>query len=331
MTDDPTAPPLEVQRGVVLPQVRTAPGVELFSIGGGLNPSTGIAPDAQGGAPADVAAREEAPAAETGAVIPVSHVASGGALELSTPARRSRARLVVLGGVAAAVLVAVPLAVLSQGGHDRSPVRSAAGGHGSNPTNPAVPAPSWPAGSQPPSPLPAGGVNDPSTSPKASPDQTGPGGKRATGGGKAGGGAPNGTSPGGQAPVHTSSTRSIVSNASNRCISVSARKAKDGSPLQIWDCGGASWQKWTVESDGTVRSMGMCMDVAWGSSDNGTAIQLARCHGGSAQHFDLNAAGDLVNLGSYKCVDVQDKDTSNGTRLQLWECGGTPNQKWSAV
>jgi hypothetical protein len=112
---------------------------------------------------------------------------------------------------------------------------------------------------------------------------------------------------------------------------VSARKAEDGSPLQIWDCGGASWQKWSFKSDGTVRSMGMCMDLAWGSSDDGTTIQLARCHGGPAQHFDLNGAGDLVNTGADKCVDVKDKRTGNGTGLQLWQCAGTSNQKWSAV
>jgi hypothetical protein len=332
VTDDPTAPPLEVRRGVVLPQVRTAPGVELFSIGGGLNPSTAAPMDTPGeAAPAEApeAGTEVGAEAGTGAVIPVSHLASGRALERQAPAGRSRARLVILGGVAAAVLVAVPLAVLSGGGHGRSPVRSAADGHGPNVTNPAAPAPSWPGGSQPPSPLPSDGVSGPPTTSKASPG--GPGGKRAAGGGKADGGANHGTSPGRQASAQTSSARAIVSHASDRCISVSARKAKDGSPLQIWDCGGSAWQKWTVESDGTVRSMGMCMDVAWGSSDDGTAIQLARCHGGSAQHFDLNSAGDLVNLGSYKCVDVRDQDTANGTRLQLWECGGTSNQKWSAV
>lgn len=70
---------------------------------------------------------------------------------------------------------------------------------------------------------------------------------------------------------------------------------------------------------------------SWGSDEDGTVIQLVRCHGGPAQHFTLNGAGDLVNLGSGKCVDVTDMETANGTRLQLWECGGTPNQKWSAV
>jgi hypothetical protein len=54
-----------------------------------------------------------------------------------------------------------------------------------------------------------------------------------------------------------------------------------------------------------------------GSSDDGTVIQLVRCHGGPAQHFVLNGDGELLNLGSGKCVDVVDMETANGTRLQL--------------
>jgi hypothetical protein len=72
------------------------------------------------------------------------------------------------------------------------------------------------------------------------------------------------------------------------------------------------------------------MDVAWGSSANGTAIQLATCNGGPAQQFTLNAALDLVNPQTNKCVDVKDQQTANGTRLQLWECSGRDNQKWTS-
>ncbi|MGW4729723.1 ricin-type beta-trefoil lectin domain protein [Streptomyces shenzhenensis] len=124
-------------------------------------------------------------------------------------------------------------------------------------------------------------------------------------------------------------TYSIVSAASGRCIDITDSGKADGTPLQIWDCTGAGWQRWTFASDGTLRSQGLCMDVAWGSRDNGAAIQLAKCSGNPAQQFRLNAAGDLVNPQADKCVDSKDQGTANGTRLQLWECGGTANQKWS--
>ncbi len=126
------------------------------------------------------------------------------------------------------------------------------------------------------------------------------------------------------------SGRLLVSLASGRCIDVTGGEPRDGTPLQIRDCTGGARQTWRFEPDGSVRSMGLCMDVAWGSADDGAVVQLVRCHGGPAQHFVLNRAGDLVNLGSGKCVDVTDMETANGTRLQQWECGGTSNQKWRA-
>ncbi|TFV33512.1 hypothetical protein E4K10_35610 [Streptomyces sp. T1317-0309] len=123
---------------------------------------------------------------------------------------------------------------------------------------------------------------------------------------------------------------SIWSHASGRCIDVSGGRGNDGTPLDIWDCGGTARMKWQFMSDGTVRAMGKCMDVAWGSSANGAVIQLANCSGNPAQQFRLNSAHDLVNPQADKCVDVKDEGTGNGTRLQLWSCNGQDNQKWSS-
>ncbi|UUU25050.1 ricin-type beta-trefoil lectin domain protein [Streptomyces sp. DSM 40750] len=123
----------------------------------------------------------------------------------------------------------------------------------------------------------------------------------------------------------------IIGRGSNRCIDVKTGadgEGKDGTPLWIWDCLGGANQKWDFRGDGTVRSLGLCMDVAWGSRDDGAVIQLARCSGNPAQQFVLSTEGDLVNPQADKCVDVKDNGTGNGAKLQLWTCAGTPNQKW---
>lgn len=120
----------------------------------------------------------------------------------------------------------------------------------------------------------------------------------------------------------------IVGYASSRCVGVSTHKGSDGSPLTLQGCGGDAWQKWVFASDGSVRSMGLCMDIATASASNGAGIQLAHCNGGWAQKFNLNGSHDLVNTTIGKCVDAKDSGTSAGTRLQLWDCGGTSNQKW---
>ncbi|GGN05911.1 RICIN domain-containing protein [Streptomyces fuscichromogenes] len=126
----------------------------------------------------------------------------------------------------------------------------------------------------------------------------------------------------------TVSGDAIVGYASSKCIEVSAHAGKDGSPLRLWGCDGDAWQKWVFKSDGSVRSMGLCLDIANASQDNGAVIQLATCNGGWAQRFNLNSSHDLVNSVIGKCVDAKDAGTANGTRLQLWDCAGTSNQKW---
>ena len=96
----------------------------------------------------------------------------------------------------------------------------------------------------------------------------------------------------------------------------------------MWDCNGTGAQSWTFYSDGTVRALGKCMDVAWGSTANGAVIQLVGCNGNPAQKFVLSGAGDLVNPQANKCVDIKDWNGNSGARLHTWECAGTANQKW---
>lgn len=115
----------------------------------------------------------------------------------------------------------------------------------------------------------------------------------------------------------------------NRCVDVKDAQsgtAKDGTALQLWDCANSTNQKWAFSSDGTVRSMGLCMDLAWASTDDGTQIQLVKCNGGWAQRFTLNGSHDLVNPQADKCVTAD--GTGNGARLVLRSCNGSSSQKW---
>ncbi|MHC3472986.1 ricin-type beta-trefoil lectin domain protein, partial [Streptomyces sp. 7R007] len=156
--------------------------------------------------------------------------------------------------------------------------------------------------------------------------------KSRSGSGSSGGGTKSGGSTK-ASPKQTAQVvgQLIIGQGSDRCIDVTDGDdgvGRDGTRLQLWDCAGSANQKWDFRGDGTVRSLGMCMDVAWGSKDDGAAIQLARCSGNPAQQFVLSQAGDLVNPQADKCVDATDNGTGNGTKLQLWTCSGTPNQKW---
>ncbi|MEU6481554.1 ricin-type beta-trefoil lectin domain protein [Streptomyces sp. NPDC047017] len=195
----------------------------------------------------------------------------------------------------------------------------------SAPPSPVVAAPPPPQASSAP---PQGGGGDTPTQQPAAPGGNGGGGGSGSGGG-GGGGAPAQPKP--KPKPAKPVGQIIIGQQSNRCVDVPGAQngqGKDGTKLQLWDCAGSANQRWDFRGDGTVRSVGMCMDVAWGSRDDGAAIQLARCSGNPAQQFVLSTQGDLVNPQANKCVDAVDNGTGNATRLQLWTCAGTPNQKW---
>ncbi|OQR60929.1 hydrogenase expression protein [Streptomyces maremycinicus] len=155
-------------------------------------------------------------------------------------------------------------------------------------------------------------------------------------GGSTGSGGGSGSGSGGSGDTKTTAPvpgAVIIGTGSDRCIDITGAqngKGKDGTPLQLWDCAGSANQKWVFKSDGTVRALGLCMDVAWGSKDDGAVIQVANCSGNPAQQWVLSQYGDLVNPQADKCIDAKDQGTGNGTKLQLWTCSGTPNQKWRA-
>ncbi|MFE6976998.1 ricin-type beta-trefoil lectin domain protein [Streptomyces sp. NPDC057682] len=118
-------------------------------------------------------------------------------------------------------------------------------------------------------------------------------------------------------------------NGSGKCLDATGNSGADGTPVQIWDCTGAANQRWTLQSDGSVRTLGACLDVTGGSTENGAKVQLYTCNGTAAQRWSYNAAtGDLVSTAADKCLDVVDRSTANGARTQIWTCTGAANQKW---
>ncbi|GAA1647493.1 glycoside hydrolase family 16 protein [Actinoplanes couchii] len=123
----------------------------------------------------------------------------------------------------------------------------------------------------------------------------------------------------------------LKSNLNGRCIDIPSGNTADGTRLQMYDCNGLAPQKWTFNSDGTLRAMGKCMDPAGGALANGTPIQLVTCNGNPVQRFTLSGAGDLVNISANRCVDIVENNSANGARLQLWDCAGTANQKWKVA
>ncbi|MEV6929580.1 RICIN domain-containing protein [Dactylosporangium sp. NPDC051485] len=121
--------------------------------------------------------------------------------------------------------------------------------------------------------------------------------------------------------------RAIAGLQSGLCLSANA--GKDGAALTIARCDGSAVQHWEALSDGTIRSVGLCMDAAWGSTDSLTQIQVALCSGKPAQQWRLSTSNNnLVGVQSNKCADVYQQATAPGSAVKLYPCNGQSNQKW---
>jgi ricin-type beta-trefoil lectin protein len=122
----------------------------------------------------------------------------------------------------------------------------------------------------------------------------------------------------------------LQSADSKRCVDVKDGRAgsgNDGTPLQVWDCTKGAGQTWAFNPDGTVRSLGQCMDLAWGSIAENTPVQLVACNGNAAQQFRVTQKNELINPAAEgKCVTADKGD--NGGRLFLRRCTGAPEQQW---
>ena len=126
----------------------------------------------------------------------------------------------------------------------------------------------------------------------------------------------------------TSPRTGPVTGYQGLCLDVRGASSADRTPVQVYNCNGSGAQQWTVQSDGTVQTLGKCLDVNAAGTADGTLVQLYSCNGTGAQNWQPQPNGALLNPNSGKCLD----DTSfggSGTQLEVWDCNGGANQKWT--
>ena len=123
-------------------------------------------------------------------------------------------------------------------------------------------------------------------------------------------------------------TTGPVTGYQGLCLDVRGANSADSTPVQVYTCNGTNAQQWTVESNGTLQSLGKCLDVAAAGTANGTKVQLYTCNGTGAQVWQPQSNGELINPNSGKCLDDTGSGGS-GTQVQIWACGGGSNQLWT--
>ena len=58
------------------------------------------------------------------------------------------------------------------------------------------------------------------------------------------------------------------------CLDDRSASTADFNPIQVYTCNGTSAQQWTVESNGSLEVLGMCLDVDAAGTTDGTLVDL---------------------------------------------------------
>jgi hypothetical protein len=117
-----------------------------------------------------------------------------------------------------------------------------------------------------------------------------------------------------------------------KCLDLPDSMTMNGTSLMIWDCNGATNQRWSLGADGLIRSAvdtNKCIDLPNWQSADGTWLQIWDCNGATNQQWTHNSDNSITGyLGS--CVDLFGANTTNATGIDYYHCAGQWNQQWSA-
>jgi non-reducing end alpha-L-arabinofuranosidase len=100
--------------------------------------------------------------------------------------------------------------------------------------------------------------------------------------------------------------------------------------VNLWGCqSGAIDQHWTHNTDGSLETLGRCLDIDGNGTAVGTKVELWDCNGVGGQKWIQQGNGSLLNPQSGLCLDDPSGNTANGTQLQIYTCNGTTAQAFS--
>ncbi len=239
-----------------------------------------------------------------------------------TPRGRRRSVLLAAGAAAAVGTLAVGLMTPHTGGRLATPAWPTPTGVAAPdvPTRPGDPAqpgdPTAPGDPTQPTATPTPGpvaVLAPGAPPASPPPTTDPGVA----------GSPDAWTPTAQPDPspqpHTEAATGQITNVAGLCLE---GKANGGGQVRLWDCDGTDRQEWTLAADGTLRTVGLCVQPDTG------LVRLRDCDGSPAQQWRTGPAGSLVNPASARCLGDPHSGTAKGTPQRTAPCDQSASQQW---
>jgi Ricin-type beta-trefoil lectin domain/Alpha-L-arabinofuranosidase B, catalytic len=99
-----------------------------------------------------------------------------------------------------------------------------------------------------------------------------------------------------------------------RCLDIIGNGTANGTQVELWDCNGVGGQKWTPQTDGSLRNpqSGRCLDSPGGATANGARLQIWDCNGTGAQKFAFWTPGVVfyqdINFGGAASAPIAKGD-----------------------
>ncbi|MET8288059.1 ricin-type beta-trefoil lectin domain protein [Streptomyces sp. NPDC005132] len=120
-----------------------------------------------------------------------------------------------------------------------------------------------------------------------------------------------------------------IAGGVKRCVDDAGGSTTAGTKVQVNTCNGATSEKWTIGTDGTVKVLGMCLDTTGNATTSGTLVVIDTCKTDATQKWKVTTTGTLVsNANTAMCLTDPAASATTGTQLTLTTCGGT-GQTWT--
>ena len=122
-----------------------------------------------------------------------------------------------------------------------------------------------------------------------------------------------------------------IDGPGTQCVDVAGDDTGgDYAVVQLWNCQPyAVDQHWYHNTNGSLETLGRCLDIDGDGTAVGTKVELWDCNGVGGQVWQHQSNGSLLNPQSGLCLDDPSDDTANGTQLQIYTCNGTAAQQFA--
>ncbi|MFF0724376.1 PQQ-dependent sugar dehydrogenase [Streptomyces sp. NPDC004134] len=120
-----------------------------------------------------------------------------------------------------------------------------------------------------------------------------------------------------------------VNGYGGKCLDVDGGNTADGTQIQLWTCGSTNPnQMFTLPGDGTVRAFGKCV-TGTGTTAGAPVQLYACDGGADQRWTAQSDGTLRSAVGTNLCMDASGPSTADGTRIHLWGCHGRANQIWA--